>query len=81
MDSKLPNPRRKLAFAIASGKLDRSDTLDDRTHALAQLFDCDSLDLVELIMALEKRSKGRIQTLGDLLDSFPDNGPDSDPSQ
>jgi hypothetical protein len=40
------------------------------------VLDCDSADLVELIMETENRSQLEDITVGNLVDNFPDDGLD-----
>ena len=69
-------PLRSLVAAIASGKLNRPDLVENREEALMNILDCDSADLIELIMVTENRSQLRNLTVGNLVDNFPDEGLD-----
>jgi hypothetical protein len=57
------------------GELKPDDRLDDLTDQLTQIFQCDSLDFVELVMAEEERGRS-IRTVGELLRSLDNNGKD-----
>jgi hypothetical protein len=70
------SPLRSLVAAIASGKLNRSDLVENRQEVLTDVLDCDSADLVELIMETENRSQLRNITVSNLVDNFPDDGLD-----
>jgi len=70
------SPLRNLVAAIASGRLKRSDLVENRHEVLMELLDCDSADLVELIMEAENRSQLGNITVGNLVDNFPDEGLD-----
>ena len=70
------SPLRSLVAAIASGKLNRSDLVENRQEVLMEVFDCDSPDLVELIMEMENRAQLRNITVGNLVDNFRDEGLD-----
>jgi hypothetical protein len=56
--------RDRLRSAILSGTLARTDTLDGDT--LAKILGIDSLELVELIMAVEEKGT-KLDTVGDLM--------------
>ena len=71
------SPLRSLVAAIASGKLNRSDLVENRQEVLMEVLDCDSADLVELIMQTENRSQPGSITVGNLVDNFPDEGLDN----
>jgi hypothetical protein len=58
------------------GELKPDDKLDDVTDQLTQIFQCDSLDLVELVMAEKERGRS-IRTVGELLRSLDNNGEDA----
>jgi acyl carrier protein len=64
-----------LKRALDSGELKQEDKLDDVTDQLTQIFQCDSLDLVEIVMAAEEKG-GRIRTVGELFRSLDNNGED-----
>jgi acyl carrier protein len=66
------SPLRSLVASITSGKLNRSDLVENRQEVLMGILDCDSSDLVELIMETENRSQLRNITVGNLVDNFPD---------
>jgi hypothetical protein len=70
------SPLRSLVAAIASGKLNRSDLVENRQEVLMDVLDCYSPDLVELIMETENRGQLRNITVGNLVDNFPDEGLD-----
>ncbi|HKD62931.1 MAG TPA: hypothetical protein VKB40_02775 [Candidatus Acidoferrales bacterium] len=70
------SPLRSLIAAIASGRLNRSDRVEDRQAILMEVSECDSADLVELIMQTENRSQLTNITVGNLVDNFPDEGLD-----
>ena len=70
------SPLRNLVAAIASGKLYRSDLVENRQEVLMEILDCDSADLVELIMETANRSQPGNITVGNLVDNFPDEGLD-----
>ncbi len=60
-----------LKNAVSSGELRRSDLLDDVAEGLIRIVgipECDSLDRVELIMAIEERYSVSLITVGELLD-------------
>jgi len=67
--------RWNLKRALDSGDLKPDDKLDDVTDQLTQIFQCDSLDLVELVMAAEEGGRS-IRTVGELLRSLDNNGED-----
>ena len=74
------SPLRSLVAAIASGKLNRSDLAENRKEVLVDVLDCDSPDLVDLIMETENRNQLRNITIGNLVDNFPDEGLDDSDS-
>ena len=74
------SPLRSLVAAIASGKLNRSDLAENRKEVLVDVLDCDSPDLVELIMETENRNQLRNIIIGNLVDNFPDEGLDDSDS-
>jgi acyl carrier protein len=57
--------RDRLRSALSSGALTRTDRLDD-CDTLAEILGIDSLDLVELVMAVEEKGM-KIETVGDLM--------------
>jgi len=60
-----------LRAAVARGELQRSDLLEDMPQGLVivnELPDDDSLDRVELAMAIEEKYSVSLITVGDLLD-------------
>jgi acyl carrier protein len=60
-----------LKAAVARGELQRSDLLDDVREGLILIDDmpeADSLDRVELAMAVEEKYRVSLMTVGDLLD-------------
>jgi hypothetical protein len=58
--------RWNLKRALDSGELKPEDDLDDVTDRLTQIFQCDSLDLVELVTTVEETGKSP-RTVGELL--------------
>jgi hypothetical protein len=70
------SPIRSLVAAIASGKLNRYDLVENRQETLLEVLNCDSADLIELIMETERRSQMANITVGNLVDNFPDEGLD-----
>jgi hypothetical protein len=74
--------RWNLKRALDSGELKPEDDLDDVSDQLTQIFQCDSLDVVELVMTVEEtgrspRTVGELLTLlesGDADDVFKANG-------
>jgi hypothetical protein len=58
--------RWNLKRALDSGELNPEDDLDDVTDRLTQIFQCDSLDLVELVTTVEETGKSP-RTVGELL--------------
>ena len=58
--------RDRLRSALSSGALTRTDRLDDCEDTLAEILGIDSLDLVELVMAVEEKGM-KIETVGDLM--------------
>jgi hypothetical protein len=70
------SPLRSLVAAIASGKLNRSNLVENRQEVLMEVLDCDSSDLVELMMETENRTQLGNITVGNLVDNFPDEGLD-----
>jgi acyl carrier protein len=67
------NLRDRLRSALSSGVLTRTDRLDDCEDALAEILGIDSLDLVELVMAVEEKGM-KIETVGDLMEFLDENG-------
>ena len=70
----------KLRAAVTRGELQKSDLLDDLPEGLIiinEMPEADSLDRVELAMAVEEKYSVSLSTVGDLLD-FIDFG-DADP--
>jgi acyl carrier protein len=60
-----------LRAAVARGQLQRSDSLDDVPEGLIiidEMPEADSLDRVELAMAMEEKYSVPLITVGDLLD-------------
>jgi hypothetical protein len=60
-----------LRAAVARGEMQRSDLLEDIPQGLVivdELPDDDSLDRVELAMAIEEKYSVSLITVGDLLD-------------
>jgi hypothetical protein len=66
------SPLRNLVAAIGSGKLSRSDLVENRQEVLMEVLGCDSVDLLELVMEAERRSRRGAITVGNLVDNFPD---------
>jgi acyl carrier protein len=62
----------ELKSAVASGELRRIDRLDDLGEPLDRIFGDDSLDRVELVMAVETHYSVSIITVGDLIDFLED---------
>lgn len=60
--------RRHLSRAMESGELKRQDTLEQAAGKLTEVFQCDSLDLMELIMGIEEGKHRKPRTIGDLID-------------
>jgi hypothetical protein len=67
--------RWNLKRALDSGKLKPEDDLDDVTDQLTQIFECDSLDLVELVMTVEETGRSP-RTVGELLTLIERSGAD-----
>src|SRR5271168_5038213 len=68
--------RENLRRAVTSGDLKREDNLEAVGEQLSDIFQCDSLDLVELVMAIEEQKGKSPTTVGDLMDLIEKNGPD-----
>jgi hypothetical protein len=66
------NPRDRLRSALLSGALSRADRLDECADTLTEILGIDSLDLVELIMAVEEKNV-KIKTVGDLMRFLDEN--------
>ena len=64
----------ELKKAVASGELRRGDLLDDAGAPLDRIFGNDSLDRVELVMAVEEQYSVSIITVDDLIDFLEDPG-------
>jgi hypothetical protein len=58
--------RWNLTRALDAGELKPEDNLDDVADQLTQIFKCDSLDLVELVMTVEETGRTP-RTVGELL--------------
>jgi hypothetical protein len=58
--------RWNLKRALDAGELKPDDKLDDLTEQLSQIFKCDSLNLVELVMTVEETGRSP-RTVGELL--------------
>jgi acyl carrier protein len=71
--------RWNLKRALDSGELKPEDDLDDVTDQLTQIFQCDSLDLVELVMTMEETSRS-LRTVGELLALLERGGADDVPT-
>jgi hypothetical protein len=67
--------RWNLKRALDTGEFKPDDKLDDVTDQWTRIFQCDSLDLVELFAAVEERGRS-IRTMGELLRSLDHNGED-----
>ena len=65
-----------LRRAIESGELKREDDLDAAEDKLTEVFQCDSLDLVELIMGIEEGKHKKSRTIGDRIDLLEDEKSD-----
>jgi acyl carrier protein len=68
--------RENLRRAVRSGDLKREDNLEAVGEQLSDIFQCDSLDLVELVMAIEEQKEKSPTTVGDLMDLIERDGPD-----
>jgi hypothetical protein len=68
--------RKNLTRAIESGALKRQDDLEAVEEQLSDIFQCDSLDLVELAMAIEENNGKSPKTAGELMDLIEKDGPD-----
>ena len=64
-----------LKRALDSGELKPDDDLDDVTDQLTQVFQCDSLDLVELVLTVEETGRSP-RTVGELLTLLERGGAD-----
>ena len=60
------NPRDRLRSALSSGALTRTDRSDECEDTLPEILGIDSLDLVELVMAVEEKGM-KSETVGDLM--------------
>lgn len=58
--------REKLRLAVSSGVFASGDVLNDRGSEVAEFLGVDSLDLIELVVALEENGT-KIRTIGDWL--------------
>ena len=58
--------RDRLRTALSSGALTGTDRLDECEDTLAKILGIDSLDLVELVMAVEEKGM-KIETVDDLM--------------
>jgi hypothetical protein len=56
----------RLRRALSSGVLAITDRLNNCGDILAEILDADSLDLVELVMAMEEKGM-KADTVGDLM--------------
>jgi hypothetical protein len=56
----------RLRQALSSGALVITDSLDESGDTLARILDLDSLDLVELVMAMDEKGM-KADTVGDLM--------------
>jgi acyl carrier protein len=68
--------RGNLKRAIKSGRLKREDDLEAVGEQLSDIFQCDSLDLVELAMIIEEHGGKSAKTVGELIDLIEKDGPD-----
>jgi len=69
-----------LKRAIKSGAVKREDDLEQVTDRLPEIFQCDSLSLVEVAMIVEER--GQLpKTVGELLDLIDGAEPDDSVSR
>ncbi len=66
MDFFPPSLLGNLKRALQSDELKREDDLNDVTEQLTRIFECDSLDLVELVTIVEERDRSP-RTVGELL--------------
>jgi acyl carrier protein len=66
--------RENLRRAVRSGDLKREDNLEAVGEQLSDIFQCDSLDLVELVMAIEEQKEKSPTTVGDLMDLIEEMG-------
>lgn len=60
------NMRDRLRSALASGILAKTDMLNECGDTLTEILGIDSLDLVELVMAVEEKGT-KLNTVGDLM--------------
>ena len=60
--------RWNLLRAIESGEVKPQDDLDAASHKLTEIFRCDSLELVELVMWIEEQKHSRAKTVGDSIE-------------
>lgn len=68
MNDQLMLLRHRLHSAIGSGAVSPTDRLEDCEPILSKIFDTlDSLDMVELGMALEEKGNTKIRTMADLM--------------
>jgi hypothetical protein len=61
--------RDRLRSALLSGSLARTDRLSECGTALAEVLGTDSLDLVELVMAIQQKGV-KLDTVDDLMRFF-----------
>jgi hypothetical protein len=71
--------RWNLKRALDAGELKPEDKLDDVTDQLTQIFKCDSLDLVELVMTVAETGRSP-RTVGELLTLLERGSADDDPT-
>ena len=76
MDGFLADYRVRLFSAIRAGRFSEHTPLDDQLTVFAEVIGADSLDLVELDMALEAQGV-RLRNLADLVRYLEDSDPDS----
>jgi hypothetical protein len=76
MDPDSPDILRNLRLAVMSGELSGENTLEQESSKLEEILECDSSDVVELLMALEER--GVKPTVSELIKLFEGNDSDDD---
>lgn len=76
MDRFLEDHRVRLLSAIRAGRFSEHVPLEDQLDVFTDVIGADSLDLVELDMALEEQGV-RLRSLADLVRYLEDSDPDS----
>jgi hypothetical protein len=76
MDGFLDGDRVRLLSAIRAGRFSEQISLENQLPVFTEVIGADSLDLVELDMALEERGI-RLRSLADLVRYLTDSDPDS----